>query len=69
MQYFLTYSPMEKKSQIELDGPKVRRMQLPVVRIHLSREQIFKLLNEENMDELERGQAPIYTQFVNPNLP
>jgi len=35
----------------------------------ITREQIFKLLQEENMSELERGQAPIYTQFVNPNLP
>lgn len=69
MLYFLTTSPMEKQSQIELEWPKVRRMQLPVVRIHLTREQIYRLLQEENMSELERGQAPIYTQFVNPNLP
>lgn len=60
---------MEKQSQIELEELRVRPMRLPVVRIHLTREQIYRLLQQEDMNELERGQAPIYTQFVNPNLP
>lgn len=60
---------MEKKSLTELELPKVVPMKSPMGRIHLSRDQIFKLLKEEDMNELERGKAPIYTQFINPNLP
>lgn len=59
---------MEKKSLTRFEEPRVRPMQLPVVRIHLTRQQIYRLLQEENLSELERGQPPIYTQFVNPNL-
>jgi len=60
---------MEKKSQIELELPKIVPMKSPMGRVHLSRDQIFKLLKQEDLGELDRGQAPIYTQFINPNLP
>ena len=69
MLYFLIYSLMEKKLLTELELPKVVPMKSPMGRIHLSRAQIFRLLKEEDLNELERGQAPIYTQFINPNLP
>jgi len=60
---------MEKESQIEFEWLRIRPMRLPVIRVHLTRAQIFKLLQKEDLDELEKWQAPIYTQFINPNLP
>lgn len=37
--------------------------------VRLTRAQIFRLLAEEDLSQLERGQPPIFTHYINPNLP
>lgn len=41
----------------------------PYQRIKLTREQIYKLLREETLSEYERWQGPVFTFYINPNLP
>ena len=51
------------------DEPVIKHDIKPREPVRLTRAQIFKLLDQENLGELERGQPPIYTQYINPNLP
>lgn len=44
----------------------------PVVhreKVKLTRAQIFRLLREEDLSQDEVGQTPVFTHYINPNLP
>lgn len=60
---------MEKQYPIESDQPKPAPEAYSRAKVKLSRAQIFRLLQEENLGELENWQPPIYTHYINPNLP
>ncbi len=59
----------EKNTQWHREEYKELTRKPPEKRIALTRKQIFLLLREEDLTQLEWGQPPIYTHYINPNLP